>query len=135
MKTEIYILGQPQPAPRPRVTKFGTYYPKSYKDWKKNTIAALKLSKQLPCFTIGACSIEIIFVFKRIQKNKSPGRTMKTTRPDIDNLEKAVWDILQDLDVLKDDGKIWKSTSQKWYAAQNEHPHIEITIHYEESTP
>ena len=135
MKTEIYILGQPQPAPRPRVTRLGTYYPKSYKDWKKNTIAGLKLSKQLPCFTIGACSIEIIFVFKRIQKIKSPGRTMKTTRPDIDNLEKAVWDVLQELDVLMDDGKIWKSSAQKWYAAKNEHPHIEITIHHGDSTP
>ena len=42
--TTLWIGGKPVPAGRPRVTRWGTYYPKSYTQWQKqawNAVASL----------------------------------------------------------------------------------------------
>tara|TARA_Y100001963_G_scaffold67218_1_gene93694 strand:+ start:2898 stop:3284 length:387 start_codon:yes stop_codon:yes gene_type:complete len=126
MQLEIKIPGQPVPCPRPRVSDRGTYYPKKYKDWKKQAVKYLAFTCDVK--GIEACSISITFIFQRLKTQRQIGRIPKTTRPDIDNLCKAVFDALQESGILADDGKIWSAHVDKYYAAIDEQPRIEITI-------
>lgn len=75
----------------------------------------------------GPVTLECIFVFPRIGKLKSTGRTAKTTKPDCDNLIKPVKDSMEKI-VFDGDQQVVREVSEKWYAAINEHPHVEITV-------
>jgi Holliday junction resolvase RusA-like endonuclease len=49
------------------------------------------------------------------------------SRNDGDNLTKSVWDALNEL-AFRDDGQIYKWSGEKWIAAGDERPHVEVTI-------
>ena len=120
-------------APRPRVntTTHQAYYPSKYTQWKQKAMVLLMASNQIPKRPIEGCSITCVCIFKRLKqhsKRKTPGRIKKITRPDNDNLEKGIWDVLQTVGVIAEDGKIWENTTRKFFAAADESPHIEIEI-------
>tara|TARA_R100000329_G_scaffold147951_1_gene136155 strand:- start:276 stop:629 length:354 start_codon:yes stop_codon:yes gene_type:complete len=106
---------EPKSCPRPRVGKFGVFYPKSYTQWRdraKSLLPNMQPPKELT----------VIFVFKRPKRLKKGARVLHDKRPDIDNLIKAVFDLFP-----FDDCKISKFCAEKWYGADDEAPRIELT--------
>lgn len=71
----------------------------------------------------GPLSATLTFVFA----SKKKLRVYKTTRPDIDNIQKACFDALNGL-LFKDDSQIVSVTATKWHAAADEQPHVLVTI-------
>lgn len=64
------------------------------------------------------CFISISFYFPPLQsasKTTKDKRTFKTTRPDLDNLEKSVLDCLVRTGFLVDDSIVCQKFSQKFY--------------------
>lgn len=116
IKMRIELPLEPTPCPRPKVTKYGTYYPKKYKDFLRK--ARFSLAALEPCNDLQIC-----FVIKRPKAMKKGGRTAHTKKPDLDNLVKSI------LDALPFDDKIVHSIRAfKVYAAHDEQPSIVITI-------
>jgi len=81
-----------------------------------------------------ALKIESTFVFKRPQRlsrKKDPvDRIWKTSRSDIDNLEKMLFDVLGEAHIYHDDAQIVCSHSEKFYCSKIENPatHFKIFI-------
>jgi Holliday junction resolvase RusA-like endonuclease len=77
--------------------------------------------------------VKLVFVFPRPQsmcwKTKPMPRVLMASglRSDGDNLTKAVWDALNGI-AYRDDGQIAQWSGEKWIAAGDEIPHVEITI-------
>ena len=106
----------PVATPRPRVSKFGTYYPPKYKKYKR------ELSILLANVEPGNV-IEIKFFFKRPKRLKVGFRCPHDVKPDIDNLIKGVLDCLP-----FDDKAIFSVNAEKYYCTSGEDPHIELSI-------
>ena len=84
----------------------------------------------------GALSLDVTFVCSRPKRfsKRLVERQPKTTRPDVDNLTKALLDGLQG-GVFNDDAQLVEVKARKVYAALNEEPCIELTLtHYNEET-
>lgn len=114
MRIELPL--EPTSCPRPKVTKYGTYYPKKYRDFKRKAqfeLAGLKPTNK----------IEICFVIKRPKNMKRGDRVAHTKKPDLDNLCKAIFDALP-----FDDKIIHSLRAFKVYAATDEQPSIVITV-------
>ena len=116
-ETEVHYVPQgvlitlhinPQPASRPRVTRWGTYYGKKYAEWME---LANKLLPDATSTLDGPLSVYTEF------HGKKP-KTTKREFPigDIDNHEKAIWDVLTKKGYWTDDDLIIKSHSIKKYA-------------------
>lgn len=106
----------PVATPRPRVSKFGTYYPAKYKKYKREL--SLLLADIQPGNTIN-----IVFFFPRPKRLKSGLRQPHDVKPDIDNLIKGVLDCLP-----FDDKIIYSVVAKKYYCAAGEEPHIQLQI-------
>tara|TARA_R100000406_G_C3099510_1_gene121582 strand:- start:400 stop:813 length:414 start_codon:yes stop_codon:yes gene_type:complete len=130
---KITIPHKPVPCPRPRVTKFGTFYPKNYKDFKKDVSKYLKDNYPLVHFgSESALAIHYIFIMPRpkyLQKASSKfQRINHSKKPDLDNLIKAINDTLQDADIIYDDSRIVRCSGLKQIASKDEEPHIVLVI-------
>ena len=105
---------EPIACPRPRVSRFGTYYPPKYANWKKQ--ASFLLAKMQP-----SQNLYMEFIIKRPKRLKKGKRVLHTKKPDIDNLIQAIFHALP-----FDDACIHTITASKWYASSDEAPHILI---------
>ena len=121
----VTIPLNPVPASRPRVSKWGTYYLKTYATWKKEAEAQLKpyrLAKK-DRFT-GSVFVALTMVIKRPAKPTNP-----YPRGDIDNYEKAAYDAVTTAGVMwEDDVQIIHSVTCKRYADEGEEPHTYLHI-------
>src|SRR5690606_28628451 len=74
---------------------------------------------------------DVTFVFPRQQnkvwKTRDMPRYWHTKKPDRDNLDKAVMDALSGL-LWRDDCQVCYGTIQKYHAAGDEQPHVEILV-------
>ncbi|WP_071738536.1 MULTISPECIES: RusA family crossover junction endodeoxyribonuclease [Burkholderia] len=113
----------PLPAPRPRVTKFGsTYMPASYKVYQKEIAALLPKTDEPPL--TDKLSITLEFVCKPIAKSK-----FTTPMGDVDNFAKGVMDTLTDEGWWEDDRQIMRLLVTKRFPEDSEEqPHIRINI-------
>lgn len=125
MIVQFTVYGQPQGKARPRFTKSGhVYTPKATKDYessiKQSYIAAAK------GYTCGddALSISIMACMQRSKSNK---RKHATTKPDIDNIVKAVLDGLNGV-AFKDDKQVVSVNATKFYNDCGESPYLEVRI-------
>lgn len=116
---------KPKPAPRPRVTRFGTYNNKDYTDWKSGLKLLAKTKIKRPIET--PIFLKIYF-FYEIPKNwtkvKKENAKWHTSKPDIDNLVKSVMDSFNGV-IYKDDGQVVKIEAQKKYSVKS---YVEIEI-------
>ena len=113
----------PVPASRPRVTKWGTYYLKTYTTWMKQAKLHLPDGVDDPAF-LGAVAVLTEFVVKK-------PKTTKRAYPigDNDNFEKAAWDaITKCRAVWHDDDQILMNLSTKRYTEPDETPHTRVVV-------
>lgn len=79
----------------------------------------------------GAVALRLVFVMprpkNRIWKSRPMPREPHSTRPDIDNLAKAVLDCLNQI-AFRDDSQIHSLSLEKWIANGHEQPHVKITL-------
>ena len=120
---------EPIACPRPKISKWGAYYPAKYTKWKKQTSQMLRA---YPHLSGDAFEVSLCFVLKRpksqYRKKDPSGRIMHTKRPDLDNLIKAILDCIVEADLLGDDCNIVSLNASKWIAAKEEDPTITIQI-------
>lgn len=138
LEFNLHIPCEPVACPRPRVSRFGVYYPKKYKDFKKNVLQALNDIMYLHIPYLGdGVHISYKFIMKRpkslYRKQDSDGRILHTKKPDLDNLVKAINDVLQETPLLSDDSIIHSMYAEKLYSAKHEKPHISVQIKIREA--
>ncbi len=119
---EFYLPHPPVPAARPRVSKWGVYYPKTYRTWRLDTDASLARFERPVTTVRGPVYVTVYSVCKRPKK-----LTRELPRGDVDNYSKAV------LDAVTRTGLVWKDDDQvkilltgKRYAEEGEEPHTYI---------
>lgn len=112
----------PVPASRPRVSKWGTYYGKTYKAFRKAMEEELSGWEAEPLS--GALTVDVTFHCKKPKK-----LTKQWPRGDIDNYLKGLFDSLNGI-VWGDDDQIIMTVGSKVYA---DNPHIEVIIRGEDT--
>jgi Holliday junction resolvase RusA-like endonuclease len=128
---ELFIKGIPKAQPRARRSKYGgVYNPSSADDWK--TILNLAL-REVPYRNIfNPVSISLLFFFprpQRLMRKKDPdGPIRHISKPDADNLEKAVYDVITAVGIWQDDKQVCVSHTEKWYVGKEEFPGCKILI-------
>ena len=122
----------PIPASRPRVTRWGVYYTKTYTAYRDAAHEAIPVCEEPTLdFGLGAT---VEFICKRPKKI-----TRITPRGDVDNYMKAIFDAVVGHAATKnkpcglkhyitDDDIITHVTASKRYAEPDEEPHTIITI-------
>lgn len=122
MEVTVRIPLQPVPASRPRVTRWGAYYTKTYKTW---IAAAMQLVNDAKAPLAGALHVTTEAVFERARTSK-----LEYPRADNDNLEKAAWDLLTKKGYWHDDNQIVQNETTKRFALKGETPHTAVTIRH-----
>ncbi len=128
-----YVLGKSKTAICPNCTSrqfnilTSTYTPQKTKDFER--MVAWECRKVYSGKPLeGACALSILAYYKypkswtkkQINKVEADGGILpKATRPDCDNIEKAITDALNEV-VYKDDKQIYRSLCRKYYAIENE---------------
>lgn len=121
---QVYLPLPPVPAARPRVSKWGSYYPKSYAVWKQTVEDMLTDVPKKPepfdgpvyaMVTVGAPS------------PKKPANVYPV--PDVDNYAKAVLDAGQKCGWLyKDDKQVVLLLTSKRYVEDGEKPYAYMMV-------
>ena len=134
----IHVLGNPKAQGRPRAfvrgKHAGVYNPSNADDWK--ALVALAARDKRPESPIsGPVAVDLVFFFarpKRLCRKKDPtGAIEHTAKPDRDNLDKAVLDVLTNLGFWRNDSQVWSGRIQKWYCAIGDSPGAEIRVTWE----
>jgi len=104
---------KPMPAPRPRVTRRGTYNPERYTNYKK----AIAMQCRGMTKHEGAVVMRVAFQFKYPKswsKKKKEAAGYHTSKPDTDNLIKGVKDALNGI-AYHDDAQVSQIEAVKYY--------------------
>jgi Holliday junction resolvase RusA-like endonuclease len=122
----IFIPGEPVAQPRPKVsTKNG--FPRAYTELH-HPIHAFKQAIRLAYVNAGGeviegpVSIRIFCWFERPKGHSKKRRQQpepKTTKPDLDNVGKAILDALNKVAYI-DDGQVNRLTVEKWYVGPDD---------------
>lgn len=131
---EITVPGRPLAKARPRafVTKAGTvgHYPEARAD-AFETVVANAAAAVVPKVLEGPVQVDIVAIMPRpkrlMRKADKPGFIWAPTRPDADNIRKAVLDGLQRT-VLRDDATVVKGGTAKVYHEKGGLPRTLIVI-------
>lgn len=123
---KLFIPTAPVSASRPRVSSFGSYYSKSYNNYRKTTHAFLKkIAKDYPIDDKSLFKVELEFICYRPKKPSNPD----CPRYDIDNLIKAPLDaITHEKMIWKDDIQILECVGKKRYQKEGEEFGTKIKI-------
>lgn len=131
MPLSVTIFGDPVPKARPRFSSkggFRTYTPQKTKDYEK--LIQKHLEGLIPNTIMQNMHLHVEAVFSRpksMRSKKYPtGLIHKHTRPDIDNVIKAVMDALNVF--IKDDSLIVSISAEKFYAELDGNPRTTITL-------
>lgn len=121
------ITIRPVPASRPRVGKNGTYYTKTYSNFRKEMSKYLEQFKENKEYSINEnCLFSVEFEFICPSPKK---KTIKTPRGDLDNFMKGPLDcITYNCIVWKDDTQVSEITATKRFTEANESNKIKIKI-------
>jgi Holliday junction resolvase RusA-like endonuclease len=116
----MWVPVPPKPTPRPKVSKFGAYYPGAYKLYVKALLAAIPTAAET--YT-GHILLEIEAVC-------SPLKASKFTTPmgDFDNLAKGICDVITERMYWKDDRQIVDAHIVKRFPRPAESPGFLVNI-------
>lgn len=120
-KLALSIPLNPVPASRPRVTKWGVHYLKTYATWKKQALIHLPAGRPLFTEPVAILTEHII---------KKP-KTTKLRHPkgDVDNYMKATLDALTSCEaVWTDDDLVLLALGTKRFANPTEEPRTDVII-------
>ncbi len=118
----MYLPHPPTPAARPKFSKWGPYYPKTYQSWRANTEANLARYERPGKLTTLPVYVTVHSVCKRPKK-----LTVELPRGDVDNFAKAVLDAITRSELIwVDDTQVKVLTTGKRYAHEGEEPHTYI---------
>ena len=125
-KIEIFLDNKPMSASRPRVSKWGAYYSKTYMNYRKEVADILnKLKKKYPIDEKSLFSVDLEFI---CYKPKQPSNK-DCPRYDIDNLIKAPLDSITHAKMIwKDDIQIIEISAIKRYQEKGEDYGTKIII-------
>ena len=125
----LHVIGTPAAEPRPRCACIGgrgkAYVKRSdeQKEWRKAIGIQVDNHFDGERFQ-GPVAIEITLRFPRPQRLKrkkdSPWMIRKDTKPDIDNLAKAILDVLTEKQVWKDDSQVYRLVINKYYVEKDQ---------------
>lgn len=125
---KITFLIEPVPASRPRVTRWATYYQPKYTQFKKDMQKLLLGTEKTLYFELLKVDLKFFFTTPKSwseKKKKEHDGTPKYGTPDLDNLEKAIYDSLNGY-VWLDDSQVVDHRAQKFWTKGK--GRIEITI-------
>jgi Holliday junction resolvase RusA-like endonuclease len=119
-----FIAGTPKAQPRPKAARRGKhiviYNPNTADEWKK---AINQQTGDCPHYFDEAVKVTIVFCIARPKSHYRTGKYSMllkdsapdhhTSKPDIDNLEKAVLDSLVNSNILKDDSIVTEFPTRK----------------------
>ena len=134
MTISFTVPGKPVPMARPRVTSHGTYTPAKCKEYKEAVAIVAKAAMRGRKPLTGVISCDCYFVFEP-PKSTPKGKIIDmihayhTTKPDTDNLLKAITDSLSGI-VYVDDKQIAVIRGEKRYGYP---ARAEVEISEEES--
>lgn len=116
----------PVPASRPRVTRWGTYYAKTYKAYRELADKAIPRSSNPPLQGNLTAHVEFVCLRPKTTKRINP-------KGDIDNHCKAILDAVTGTKkspkgYWRDDDQIIHLHATKRFAEQGEHAHTRITV-------
>tara|TARA_R110002012_G_scaffold38935_12_gene108081 strand:+ start:17 stop:400 length:384 start_codon:yes stop_codon:yes gene_type:complete len=116
----------PVPASRPRVSKWGTYYAKTYNRFRKQAehVVPVAIMEQglEGCPLTGPLSVDLKFFVRKPKKT-----ALQYPKPDIDNFYKAVLDSLNGK-LFVDDQQVIQLTGSKTWAEPEQDGWIEVTV-------
>lgn len=122
----LTVTVPPAPAARPRVTRGGSYYPKTYAAWRRDMDKAIPTAERL---YEGNLAVRVEFACHRPKTTKR-----LNPRGDIDNFEKAIFDAITG-DRKKgfkgywvDDDQIVLNSARKRWVRPGETPHVKIKV-------
>lgn len=127
MRVEFTVYGKPQGKARPRFTRRGnrTYTPKETKLYEQQIAKAYRLAAN--GFTFGECPVEI-WLTAVFPKAKTSKKEYPTLKPDIDNIQKAVFDGLNGI-AYNDDKQILAVSAHKTFCKLGrEKPRLLVTV-------
>jgi len=133
---DFFVMGLPKPQARPRAFKRGNhaavYSPVT--EWRNDVKYAAAQQEPMQ----GAVKVQIHYYFHRPKGHYGTGRNefkikessprQMITRPDLDNLNKAVLDALQDGGILADDSAVVQLESMKRYVGRDNKQGATIVI-------
>lgn len=123
----LRVSSRPAAQPRHRTSRFGTYVDKDSPVhlWKAQMVLAWR-EKYGAIDASGPVALALEFTFARPKK---PKHQQHITKPDLDNLAKAVMDSLTTARAWVDDSQVWSLTLTKAYS---DDPGVLITMTTEE---
>lgn len=122
----LFIGVDPVPASRPRVTRWGTYYGKTYKAWMK--AAADILGMFTPVSELMSCPL-VVRLTHIVQKARTS--KLEWPRGDVDNYAKATLDAITKAQIIwHDDDQIVGLISSKRFADPGEQPGTLVEVFY-----
>ena len=127
MRVEFTVCGKPQGKARPRFSRRSNsiYTPKKTEMYEAQIAKAYKLAAN--GFTFGECPVEI-WITAVFPKAKTSKKEYPTIKPDIDNIQKAVFDGLNGI-AYNDDKQIVTATIHKCFCMlEGEEPRILVTV-------
>lgn len=121
----LFVPTKPQPASRPRISRYGNYYPKAYTDFRKEIYQFFKtIQKDHEAIDKVSFKIELEIICKkpRIPTNKYP-------RGDVDNYVKAYLDSITYAQLFwVDDIQVTELVASKRYQKKGEEYGAFITV-------
>ncbi len=135
----FFVSGTPKAEPRPRAwaAKIGCKYTarmykaKTAEAWK-NAIA-MQAAKHVPDSPIeGPVHCDLTFMMprpKRLMRKCDPSEPFAhTQKPDRDNLDKAVLDVLTVMGFWRDDCQVWSGMAMKMWCSKDGLPGVMVSI-------
>lgn len=122
----LQLHQNPVPASRPRVTKWGVYYGKKYTEYRKgNALTVENAIREVQAE--GILPLDSTLLIVQLFEVSEPRTTkLEYPHPDLDNLNKALWDALQKHGVIADDKKVLASMEMKRWTTTTPQTHVLI---------
>lgn len=126
------VLGTPKGQPRPRAfvrgRHAGVYNPDTADDWK--AAIAVQAARYAPAKPLeGPVSVQMTFAMPRPQRlRRAISSVPHVAKPDIDNLVKAVLDVLTRVGFWADDAQVSHLLVAKHYALPEQEPGVSLIL-------